>query len=261
MGYDAQMVDEIVKNLVPDPYNGLRKRINYICADLHEAQEVTEQKSHPHKLNMFTRYLKSCNNDGHKIKEYTQTQVFVGKEYVTHTVCVVDKNGRLDGPYLTYSDNGKTLIYGWKRKGRPFGKCFSRDEIFNLGDSVRIYDKQGRTILNNRQKDGKFSSTINQYMNGIYRDKSEMKVSAYRLSEGKASKEYKHYMSDYTNSNRFTEKSGITAIEQHIAAAKKKIADRNATQHSAPTHQKSDDNSSNKPFPLLHHLLRQKSEK
>ena len=103
---------------------GLRKRFINVYMFLHSPLPDTEkaQITAPKKqnLNAFERYLKSCNNDGHRLQE----NYYDSAKTQLMSRCVVDKNGRLDGPCLRYSDDGKTVAYGWYRKGKVHGKLF-----------------------------------------------------------------------------------------------------------------------------------------
>lgn len=125
---------------------GLRKRFINVYMFLHSALPDTEkaQITAPKKqnLNAFERYLKSCNNDGHRLQE----NYYDSAKTKLMSRSVVDKNGRLDGPCLRYSDDGKTVSYGWYRKGKIHGKWVQKSTNDSISRFVAFYDKKGNKI-------------------------------------------------------------------------------------------------------------------
>ncbi len=124
----------------------LKKRFINVYMFLHSALPDAEKApaAAPKKqnLNAFERYLKSCNNDGHKLQE----NYYDSAKTQLMSRCVVDKNGRLDGPCLRYSDDGKTVAYGWYRKGKIHGKWVQKSSKDHVSRLVAFYDKKGERI-------------------------------------------------------------------------------------------------------------------
>ena len=179
-----------------DTDSGLKNRFNMVYIVLDNAlQEIKKQPESKPKLDIFSRYLKSCNDDGHRIQEsyWDSAKTKLMRSYV------VDKNGRHDGPFLHYSDDGKEVTSGWYRKGKPYGKLIRKNSEGYITYFKAIYNKNGETIapdtsitngkLNkfcyNAKTDGIYSIMFNGKVDNYYKETAQRRISAMQ-AEGKS---------------------------------------------------------------------------
>lgn len=213
---------------------GLKKRFINVYMFLNYALPKAEKTATPaprkQNLNVFERYLKSCNNDGHQLQE----SYYDSAKTKLMSRSVVDKNGRLDGPCLRYSDDGKTVSYGWYRKGKIHGKWVQKSTNDSISRFVAFYDKKGNKIspdttiyegkLNKFWFDAKTDYMHNIMFNGkptaFHKEMKEKEIARMKL-EGK---------------------SGVVKVDEKLAELRAKIQhqqpEQTTTTSSKPSHPK-----------------------
>ena len=213
---------------------GLRKRFINVYMFLHSPLPDTEkaQITAPKKqnLNAFERYLKSCNNDGHRLQE----NYYDSAKTQLMSRCVVDKNGRLDGPCLRYSDDGKTVAYGWYRKGKVHGKWVQTSSKGHVSRLVAFYDKKGKRI----------SPETIIYDGKLYKFWYNAKTDYmhYIISDGKLDATHKEMKEKEIAQRKKEGKSGAVKVDEKLAELRAKIQHQQPEQTSiaapAPTRPK-----------------------
>ncbi len=221
MTTSAALKQKNITKLHLDRSFGLKARFNMVYIELDEAlakirapeiklQPVAKPLPKP-KLNMFDRYLKSCNNDGHRLLEsyYDSAK--------TQLMCrrVVDKNGRSDGPSLHYSEDGKSVTFGWYRKGKPHGKWVKKSENGIISSFEAIYNKKGEKIAPDTSVyDGK----LNKFW---YNSKTDAMKTI--MANGKPAETYKQEMQSHIAKMQEAGKSGVVKVDEKLAELRAKI--------------------------------------
>lgn len=194
---------------------GLRVRFNQAYIELDKAlMKIKEPETKPRpkqKLDVFERYLRSCNNDGHRLqKSYydsAKTQLMSQR--------VVDKNGRDDGPSLHYSEDGKSVTFGWYRKGKPHGKWIKKSENGIISDFETIYNKNGEKISPD-------TSIYNGKLNKFWYDAKTDSMKTI-MSGGKPTETYKQEIQSHIAKMQEDGKSGTVKVDEKIAKLRAKI--------------------------------------
>ncbi len=203
------------KRFYLDSSMGLKKRFINVYMFLHSALPADEKSPvaapQKQKLNAFERYLKSCNNDGHKLQE----NYYDSAKTKLMSRCVVDKNGCLDGPCLRYSDDGKTVAYGWYRKGKVHGKWVQKSSKDHVSRLVAFYDKKGErispdTIIYEGKLNKFWYNAKTDYMHYIMRD-------------GKLAETHKEMKEKKIAQRKKEGKSGVVKVDEKIAELRAKI--------------------------------------
>lgn len=191
---------------------GLINRFNmvYIVLDKALLEIKNKQKSEP-KLNIFSRYLKSCNNDGHRIQE----SYWDSAKTKLMTRCVVDKNGKNDGPYLHYSDDGKSVTSGWYRKGKPHGKWIKKNSEGYITYFETIHNKNGEKIAPD-------TSISNGKLNKFwYNAKTDEMHNI--MTDGKVDNYYKEAAQRRISAMQAEGKSGTVLLDERISKLRARI--------------------------------------
>lgn len=194
---------------------GLIKRFNMVYVVLNTAlfdagnKKQTEKAETKHDT--FSRYLKSCGNDGHKIQE----TYWDSAKTKLMTRCVVDKNGKNDGPYLHYSDDGKAVTSGWYRKGKPHGKWIKKNANGFITHFETIYNKNGEKIVPD-------TSIINGKLNKFWYNAKTDEMH-YIMSNGKPDNYYKEEAKRRISSPNGKEKSGAVLLDEKISELRARI--------------------------------------
>ncbi len=191
-----------------DESQSLKKRLSYIFIVLDSEPKIKEA---PVKLDVFERYLKSCNNDGHRLVEIYWDSDNT-KLMSRH---IVDKNGRNDGPCLRYSDDGNSVSYGWYRRGKTVGRWITKNKTGDISLSEAIYNKNGEKISPNTViYEGKLGKFIYNTKNGQLID---------IIKNGKPSPHYKKTLRQQIVQLRQEGQSGTVKIDKQLAAVRAKI--------------------------------------
>lgn len=191
-----------------DKSNSLKKRLSYIFIVLN-SEFITKET--PVKLDVFERYLKSCNNDGHRLIEV----YWDSDNTKLMTRHIVDKNGRNDGPCLRYSDDGNSVSFGWYRRGKTVGKWVTKHKTGDISLSEAIYDKNGEKISPHTViYEGRLDKFIYNTKNGQLLD---------IIKNGKPDSHYKRVLRHKIEQLQQEGKSGTVKVDEQLAAVRAKI--------------------------------------
>ncbi|MDO4162198.1 MAG: hypothetical protein Q4D80_04240 [Pseudomonadota bacterium] len=191
------------------PDTSLALQNGYIEIEKTILEQATAKKqpesSKKQKLDIFERYLKSCNNDGHTCKEsyYDSDHTKLMSRYV------VNEKGISDGPCIYYSDDGKSVSFGWYRKGKMFGKWINKSSTEFFSQREIIYNKNGEALTPSTAiHDGKLEKWH-------YNQKTDSLTQI--MSKGKPDNSYKNEIRQRIARMKQNGKSGVVLVDKQPA--------------------------------------------